>query len=278
MSKANNATIGFIGGGNMASSLIGGLLQGGQAAEQIYVAEPNTAQQQTLAENFGIQLAAHASQIIQHCDCIVLAVKPQIMQAVINDFRDSLAAHKPLFISIAAGIQEHTLARWLGNDHAIVRCMPNTPALIQLGATALFANTQTSDQQKALAESILATAGITLWLEQESEMDAVTAISGSGPAYFFLVIEALQAAGEKLGLSPEQSRLLSIQTAVGASRMAQADSEPASVLRQRVTSKGGTTERAIATFLDGDLPALFQAATTAAYTRSQELALELDTD
>ncbi len=179
---------------------------------------------------------------------------------------------QPLVISIAAGIRTPDLARWLGADTAIVRAMPNTPALVQSGATGLFANAHVRDQQRDLAETILRAVGLTLWVEQEDQLDLVTALSGSGPAYFFLVMEALQEAASKLGLPAETARLLALQTAFGASRMALESDEDAAALRQRVTSPGGTTEQALRVLEEGGLRNLMEQALTAAARRSRELA------
>jgi pyrroline-5-carboxylate reductase len=176
-----------------------------------------------------------------------------------------------LIISIAAGITEPDLRNWLGGDLAIIRCMPNTPALIGCGATGLFANSFVNKDQRQIADAILSAAGITVWVDDEKLLDSVTALSGSGPAYFFLVIEILQKIGEELGLTPEQARQLTLQTAVGATRMAQQSDESAAVLRKRVTSPGGTTERAIEILQSGGIEKLFSKALTGAYTRCEEL-------
>lgn len=267
--------IGFIGGGNMARSLIGGLIQDGYSASAIHVCDPDPVQRERLQTQFNIKAEANASAIIGRSECLVLAVKPQLMQTVITEVRALTARNNPLLISIAAGIRVATLEKWLQRRAPIVRCMPNTPALIQTGATALYANPQITDEQGDIAETLLRSVGLTLWLQDESLLDAVTALSGSGPAYIFLVIEAMQAAGIALGLNPEHSRLLSLQTAFGAAKMALEDKEPVSTLRERVTSKGGTTERALEVFRDGKLPELFLQAMTAACKRSQELADQL---
>ncbi len=268
--------IGFIGGGNMARSLIGGLLQDGYSAAAIQVCDPDPSQRERLRAQFNLKAETKASAIIDRCECLVLAVKPQIMQTVITEIRDLTAPDNPLLISIAAGIRVATLEKWLQRKAPIVRCMPNTPALIQTGATALYANPQITEEQGDIAETLLRSVGLTVWLEDESLLDAVTALSGSGPAYIFLVIEAMQAAGIALGLSPQHSRLLSLQTAFGAAKMALEDKESVSILRERVTSKGGTTEKALEVFRSGQLPELFLQAMTAACKRSQELADLLD--
>jgi pyrroline-5-carboxylate reductase len=268
-------SVGFIGGGNMARSLIGGLIQDGYSPSAIQVCDPDAAQRERLLAQFNIKAETNATAILDRCECLVLAVKPQTMHAVIAEIRDRTARANPLLISIAAGIRVATLEQWLRREAPIVRCMPNTPALIQTGATALYANPRITEQQGDIAETLLRSVGLTVWLQDETLLDAVTALSGSGPAYIFLVIEAMQAAGIALGLSPEYSRLLSLQTAFGAAKMALEDKEAVSILRERVTSKGGTTERALEIFRNGQLPELFLQAMTAACRRSQELADEL---
>jgi pyrroline-5-carboxylate reductase len=273
-----HAVIGFIGGGNMARSLIGGLIQDGYPAGYIRVCDPDPAQRERLQGLYGLTVEPAADRIIAESDSIVLAVKPQSMREVITDIRRLRGQRNPLFVSIAAGIRLTTLERWLQQKSAIVRCMPNTPALIRTGATVLCANAHVDKEQRNSAETLLRSVGLALWIEDENLLDAVTAVSGSGPAYIFAVIEAMQAAAESLGLSPEHSRLLCLQTAFGAAKMALEDSEPVGMLRQRVTSKGGTTEKALGVFAQGNLPELFRQAITAACERSQQLAQELDRD
>lgn len=270
-------TIGFIGGGNMARSLIGGLLQDGYDPSKIRVCDPAPEQRQRLKQAFDIQISADAANMLPGCDCIVLAVKPQVLHSAIEPIRNQLAEIRPLIISIAAGIRVNSIRRWLASDNlAIVRCMPNTPALIQAGATGLYANAAVTESQRDFAESVLRAVGLTLWLDDESLIDAVTAVSGSGPAYIFLVIEAMQNAAESLGFSPEQSRLLCLQTVFGAAKMALEDTEPVARLREQVTSKGGTTEKALETLQQGGLIDLFKKAISAAHNRAEELAAQLD--
>lgn len=269
-------TIGFIGGGNMARSLVGGLLQDGYDPLRIRVCDPAPEQRQRLKQAFDIQISADAANMLPGCDCVVLAVKPQVLHSAIDPIRTQLAELKPLIISIAAGIRVSSIQRWLKSDLAIVRCMPNTPALIQAGATGLYANAAVTESQRDFAESVLRAVGLTLWVNEESQIDAVTAVSGSGPAYIFLVIEAMQTAAESLGLSPEQSRLLCLQTVFGAAKMALEDAEPVSRLREQVTSKGGTTEKALEVLQQGGLVDLFREAITAARERAEALAVQLD--
>jgi len=221
---------------------------------------------------------------VQSVDIIILAVKPQQLAQVCTEIAASVAKTRPLIISIAAGVLSKDIESWLNQNQdkqsslALVRCMPNTPALVQSGATALFANKHVSNEQKTLAESILRAAGLTLWLENESDMDAVTALSGSGPAYFFLVIDAMEKAGIQLGLDENTAHLLAIQTAFGASKMALESNDSPETLRKKVTSPGGTTEKAIGILQDGQLEALFAKALEGARDRSIELAQILGND
>ncbi len=271
----NSNTIAFIGGGNMARSLIGGLIQDGTAPEQIWVSDRNAEQLQALQQRFGIHTSSDNLTAAAEADVLVLAVKPQVLHSVASELQALVQQRQPLVISVAAGIREQDLNRWLGGNVAIVRCMPNTPALIQTGASGLYANAQVSASQRDQAESILRAVGIALWLEHEAQMDAVTALSGSGPAYFFLFMEAMQNAAQALGLSADQAKLLTLQTALGASKMALESEEDCAVLRQRVTSPGGTTERALNSFEHDDLRASVQRALNAACERSRELADQL---
>ena len=267
-----NIKIGFIGGGNMTRSLIGGLIADGFGAERIYVSDPDEQQLTALRTRFPVHTATDNEATVRAADVLELAVKPQVMHAVTTALSATAQTHRPLIISIAAGVREVDLQRWLGGGLAIVRAMPNTPALVQSGAAALYANDQVSAGQRSRAESILRAVGMTLWLTDESQMDAVTALSGSGPAYFFLIMEALEAAGVRLGLDAASARLLTLQTAFGAAKMALESQEGAGELRVRVTSKGGTTEQALKVLTEGGLPALLDKAVTAACERSRELA------
>ncbi|HEB81492.1 MAG TPA: pyrroline-5-carboxylate reductase [Gammaproteobacteria bacterium] len=275
------STIGFIGGGNMAASLIGGLLKAGYRATDIMVAEPDGERRQLLAQQFGIQTSGE-NNAVTRCDSIVLAVKPQIIRTVCESL-DTSRAGDALYISIAAGIRSTDINRWLGGENnapadrgrAIVRCMPNTPSLLQCGAAGLFANARVSAQQKQQAEEILGAVGMVIWVDDETQLNAVTAVSGSGPAYFFLLMEAMQQAGEKLGLPANTARQLTIQTALGAARMASENTTPPATLREQVTSKGGTTEAAIRSFQADGFEQMVERALQAASKRSQELAEEL---
>ena len=267
-----NKTITFIGAGNMSRSLISGLIQD-QAELSIRISDPDEAQLQSLQTGMlGISAFTDNNEAIMNADIIVLAVKPQIMQLVCESIRNTVQESKPLIISIAAGVGIENMNQWLGGGQlAIVRCMPNTPALVQSGMTGLYANSKVNEEQHDLAESILRAVGSTLWLDSEDKIDAVTAVSGSGPAYYFLVMEAMQNAAQKLGLSADDARLLVLQTAFGAAKLALESSDDAGALRQRVTSKGGTTEAALKKLIDGGLPELFDEALKAADDRSKEL-------
>ncbi|PTQ91147.1 pyrroline-5-carboxylate reductase [Agitococcus lubricus] len=264
-------TIGFIGAGNMASALVGGLLARGHHASQLALADSQISQLHAFGEQ-GIFTSTDNAEVVKKADILVLAVKPQVMAEVLKPLAPLVQAKQPIIISIAAGIPVASISRWLGGDLAIVRAMPNTPALVQSGATGLFASPQVNSQQRQQAETILNAVGLTLWVEEESLIDSVTAVSGSGPAYFFYVMEAMIHAGCQLGLDEKTARALTLQTALGAAQMAiTADVSPAE-LRRRVTSPGGTTERAIATFDAAAMKETFQHALTACAARGQELA------
>lgn len=263
--------ISFIGAGNMSRSLIGGLINDHYPATNISATDPDAEQRQLLATALGVNTYADNIDACAKADIVVLAVKPQIMATVCQQLAPALHKTKPLLISIAAGIQIQSLEKWLGSSQAIVRTMPNTPSLVGSGAAALFASKTVSDDQRQQAESILRAVGLTLWLEDEQQMDAVTALSGSGPAYFFLIMELMQNIGEKMGLSPEVSRLLTLQTGFGATKMALESELDCAELRRRVTSPGGTTEQAIDKLLDGNIDKLMDEALNAARERAIEL-------
>ncbi|MCK9564003.1 MAG: pyrroline-5-carboxylate reductase, partial [Bacteroidales bacterium] len=251
----STAIITFIGGGNMARSLIGGLVQKGFDPAAIRVSEPLAEARDALATDFGVTVFSDNGAACAGADLVVLAVKPQAMPAVAGGLAPALG-HRPVVVSIAAGIPVAALQQWLGANTPIIRCMPNTPALVHLGASGLFASALVSSGQKALAEQLFSAVGVMVWLDAEAEIDAVTALSGSGPAYFFLLMEAMQSAGETLGLSPATARQLTLQTALGAATMAAASDVGPDELRRRVTSPAGTTEKAIEAFMAGGLPAL----------------------
>lgn len=269
----------FIGAGNMARSLVGGLLANGWQGTQITLADPSPEVSAKFA-NLGPGLTFSTDNLaaISGADIIVLAVKPQVLQTVCRSLTLSFGSARPLIVSIAAGILITDIDRWLGGDFPIVRAMPNTPALVQSGATGLYANNAVNETQHALAESLLRAVGSTVWLPSEEQLNAVTALSGSGPAYYFLVMEAMQAAGEHLGLNTETAKLLSIETAFGAAKLALESEESPATLRENVTSKGGTTEQALLSLEQDGLRDLFIKAMSAAKQRAEELAKELGTD
>ena len=268
----------FIGAGNMASSIIGGLVSKGFSPKRITASDPLEATLERLKSVAPVRTTTDNLQAIADADVVVLAVKPQAMKAVLEPLAATLRQKRPLIISIAAGIEIRSIEHWLGGALPIVRCMPNTPALVQVGATGLYANAAVSDAQRQQADNILRAVGVALWVEKETQLDAVTAVSGSGPAYFFLVMEAMQTAGERLGLPADVARTLTLQTALGAAQMAVSSDVDAAELRRRVTSPNGTTERAIAAFEEGGLRDLFQRALQACNDRSEELARELGAD
>jgi pyrroline-5-carboxylate reductase len=267
---ATQPTFAFIGGGNMTRSLIGGLVLRGHAPARIAVAEPQAALREALAAEFGVSVLA-ANSALPAADVLVLAVKPQVMREVCAEIRAAIAARAPLVVSIAAGIRIAQLERWLGGAPAVVRAMPNTPALIGAGIAGLVANAAVSAHQRAQAEALLRAAGETVWIPAEALMDTVTAVSGSGPAYIFLLIEALQQAAEAQGLDAGTARALVVETALGAARMARAGTESAAALRQRVTSPGGTTQAALEVLEQGGFRRLVGEAIARATARGREL-------
>jgi len=269
----NAATVTFIGGGNMARSLIGGLVARGHPARTIHVAEPYAPFREALARDFFVHVHEDNIAAAARAAVWVVAVKPDVMRPVAEQLAELAQRQRPLLISIAAGITSHQLERWLGGELPIVRAMPNTPALIGAGATGLFANAQVSLEQRQLADELLSATGLTEWIDDEVLMDAVTAVSGSGPAYVFLLAEAMQAAGQAQGLPADVARALVVQTLSGAARMLAESGEPAATLRQRVTSPGGTTAAAIESFETGGFRQLVAQAIAAATRRGQELAL-----
>jgi pyrroline-5-carboxylate reductase len=267
----NIQKIGFIGGGNMASSLLSGLIASGHSPQHLWVSDINPDTLKALAQNLNVNTSTSNDTVINEVDVVVLAVKPQTLSFVAKSAAALIQQKKSLVVSIAAGINQHSLSQWLGADTAIVRCMPNTPALVLTGATALHANTKVTAEQRNLAENILRSVGIALWVKDESELDAVTAVSGSGPAYYFLLMEAMEKAALELGLSEVTARLLVQQTALGAAKIALESPESPEQLRKRVTSPGGTTQRAIETFEQGGFSELVSKALHAARDRSIEM-------
>lgn len=267
-----NQKIGFIGAGNMARSLIGGLISSGVKNESLFATDLSDDACQALSKDFSIQTFVDNQKLVDECDVIVFAVKPQVLKTVATALK---AKESALYITIAAGIPSESLNNWLGSNKAVVRSMPNTPSLVLSGASGLFANTEVSGEQKEIAESILRAVGLTVWVENEVQLDAVTAVSGSGPAYFFMVMEAMEKAGVELGLSAETARLLAIQTGFGSTKLALEMDDSPEDLRQKVTSPGGTTEQAIRMFEEQGLIDIFSKAMKAAHDRAEELAKEL---
>jgi pyrroline-5-carboxylate reductase len=270
----NIRRLAFIGGGNMAAALISGLTKRGLSNERLIVADPSEEQLQRLARDFGVKTAADNVSAVQGAEVVVLAVKPQQMRSVALSLAPHLAAACPLVISVAAGIPHAALARWFGSKIPVIRTMPNRPALNGFGATGLYAPAGVGAAYRALAEAIMAAVSATVWVEHESQMDTVTALSGSGPAYFFLLMEALEAAAHERGLPWEVAHRLTLETAFGAAQMARHSSDSLATLREQVTSKGGTTAAALEVLDAAGLRAIVGHAVAAADRRSAELAAE----
>jgi pyrroline-5-carboxylate reductase len=264
--------IAFLGGGNMAGALLGGLLRTGvTTATQVQVVEVNPGRCAQLHKQFGVTTAAEPSAALSAVEVVVLAVKPQQMRAACAALAPHLAA--PLILSVAAGVRAADLARWLGTQR-IVRAMPNTPALIGCGITGLVALPAVSAAQRDAAARIVQAVGQAVWLDAETQLDAVTALSGSGPAYVFYFIEALLEAGAAMGLNETQTRLLAVETFAGAAALAAASPEPVTTLRAQVTSKGGTTAAALAVLEQAQVKEAIVAAVRAAEQRARELGEE----
>ena len=270
----------FIGGGNMATALIGGMKKQGFSAAGMQVVEPFDAAREKLTETFGIRCVPAIDTAALNCEVLVLAVKPQQMKEALAPIRNETAGklNGQLVISIAAGLCLADIGRWLGGQGRLVRAMPNTPALIGAGITGLFADAAVDREGRDTAEKILRAVGRTLWVNDEALMDVVTAVSGSGPAYVFYFIEALQNAGVGLGLPAETARLLAIETFLGASRLAETSEESVGMLRERVTSKGGTTAAALDAFATAGLAAAIATGVDAATARGRELCDQLGKD
>ena len=266
--------IAFIGCGNMAQSLIGGMIANGTSGGNIAVADPSDTATAVAEKKWSVTVAANNNEAVSDTDVVVLAVKPQQMQTVLTGIADHLTDQ--LLVSIAAGIQTKDMLNWANTSQvAIVRCMPNTPALLQCGATGLFAASNVTSEQRKIAEEILNAVGLTAWVDQESQLDAITALSGSGPAYFFLMIEAMTEAATELGLNKDLAIQFATQTALGAARMTtESDVEPAQ-LRKNVTSPAGTTEAALNSFNNNNFTEIVAQAMQAADKRAGELGREL---
>jgi pyrroline-5-carboxylate reductase len=270
----NIRKLAFLGGGNMAAALISGLTKRGLPAERLVVADPSQEQLARLVRDYTIRTAADNAGAVQGAEVVVLAVKPQQMRAVALGLAPHLASPKPLVISVAAGIPHASLARWFGPHIPVIRTMPNRPALNGFGATGLYAPASIGAAYRALAETIMAAVSATVWVEHESQMDTVTALSGSGPAYFFLFMEALEAAAHERGLPTDIAHRLTLETAFGAAQMARHSTDSLATLREQVTSKGGTTAAALEVLNTAGLRAIVAHAVAAADRRSAELAAE----
>lgn len=272
----NNLKITFVGGGNMAAALIGGLAGNLTAANNIHVIDINTDTLEKLQQQFGVTTSEKIDATVATSDVIVLAVKPQQMKAVVAQLLPHVKAQ--LVLSIAAGIRAVDLSRWLGGHNAIVRTMPNTPALIGKGVTGMVASAGVSKDQLAAADAIMCAVGETVWLDDEKLIDSVTAVSGSGPAYVFYFIEAMQEAAQEMGLTAEQGNALAISTFIGAAQLAAQSTDPIAVLRERVTSKGGTTYAALTCMEDNRVKQSIISAMKAAAARGQALGEEFGRD
>jgi len=270
----NKTVIGFIGAGNMAYALIKGLLNNGFDASQINISDPNEELLLNRESELKVTTYSDNTSLLSNSDIIFFAVKPQVLSSVCLELK-GVVKSKHLFVSIVAGIRSSDINRWLGGNFALIRTMPNTPALFQSGVTGLFANEVVDNEQKSLVESILSSVGECFWVNEEKLIDAITAISGSGPAYFFLLMESMKQAGMALGLDEETANSLSIQTAYGASLMANKTGKDSRTLRTEVTSPNGTTQSAIESFQDQNFEGIVANATRAAYDRARELSNEL---
>jgi len=264
--------VGFIGAGNMARALAGGLIQNGWQKSRLALADPDPNQCLGAQQALGVPVHADNATLAATADILVLAVKPQALAEVARSIRAAVQSKRPLVISVAAGVRLVDLARWLGSELPIVRVMPNTAALVGSGASGMYANSFVTSEQRNEAESILRAVGVAIWVEDESLMDVVTAVSGSGPAYFFLAMEALEEAAIESGLPAPQARLLALETAYGAAKMALEGHEEPALLRQRVTSPGGTTEQAVRVLEERGIRTMFRDAVRAAIQRADELA------
>ncbi|MDG1905333.1 MAG: pyrroline-5-carboxylate reductase [Arenicella sp.] len=281
--------IGFLGGGNMSSAIIGGLVgetslgatqfskkSGVFSPNQIFVHDRNAAKNEALCAAFGITAFASAEQLIEAVDVLIIAVKPQGFKTAVIANLDTISLKKPLIISLAAGVRTKSIQAWVDAPLAIVRAMPNTPALIGEGATGLFATSNTSSVHKELADSIMSTVGLSIWVDSESDIDTVTALSGSGPAYFMLLLESMIAAAIKAGLDEDSAKILAVQTARGSALLVAASDKPLTRLRSDITSPKGTTEQAVNSFASSNLDGIVEQAFEAARLRAIEIADELE--
>ena len=266
--------IAFIGAGNMANALITGLVADGVDPKNIWASDPSDKNLTALENKFGIQTSFDNKTVISNADIVVLAIKPQIMKDVCQAVTAAVKDFSPMIISIAAGIQVEHLSSWLGSKAAIVRAMPNTPSLIKAGATGLFANEYVTEDQKSIAEEIMRAVGVAIWVDEEIQMDYVTALSGSGPAYFFRIMEAMEKTACEMGLSAKTAHILTLQTALGAAKLAMESNDTLSTLREKVTSPGGTTEKGLAALNEAGIDSTINKTLVAAKVRAAELAKE----
>lgn len=265
----------FIGAGNMAGAIFKGLLAKGYPADAITATATDADHLQALKQNLQIHVSTDNLAAVADAEVVVLAVKPQVMQSVCREIAPLVSRTRPLIISVAAGLQAETLNAWLGGEHAIIRCMPNTPSLVGAGASGLFALPSVKAEQRGFADQLLSGVGLAEWVDQELLLDVVTAISGSGPAYFFMIFEAMEKAAVEMGMPADAARRLILQTGLGAVRMAQETGEEPAQLKRNVMSPKGTTERAIHTFEAEGMEAMFLKAMQACADRADELAKEL---
>ena len=261
-----------VGCGNMGTSLIGGLIANGHPTACLFGVDPDESQRREVTTRYAIHTASAPAEGVPGSGVVVLAVKPQAVRSALAEVKETLQAERPLILSVAAGIRTGAISNALGGRCPVVRAMPNTPALLRSGATGLYAAAEVSASQRETAIQIMQAVGVAVWFDDESLLDSVTAVSGSGPAYFFLVVELLEKIAVDMGLSREQARLLSVETTLGAARMLKETGEDAATLRQRVTSPGGTTEKALQILKEGGLEQLLRRALTACRDRSAELA------
>lgn len=260
----------------MARALMLGLIAVGYSPTKLTASNPPNDELQVFQQQFGIRLVHDNCEAVQGADIVILAVKPNVLPQVCKEIKDRIIRTQPLIISIAAGVTTRALSRYLGSSLAMIRAMPNTPAAVSAGATGLFSNEKTTTEQKNQAEALFRAVGITVWVDNENEMDLITAVSGSGPAYYFLMMEAMQETAQRMGLKSKSARLLSLQTVLGAARLAMESQHDVSELRRSVTSPHGTTEAAIRVFEQGKLKQLFEDAVGAAFRRARELAQEIE--
>ena len=264
--------VGFIGGGNMARAIAGGLLRGGMHATDIYIAEPLEAQRERLRKELkGVQVSEDNAMIAAECEVLLFAVKPQILKPVCTELASTAQASKPLIVSIAAGPKVDNIDDWLGGGLRVVRVMPNQPALIDQGVSALYANARADDPSRRLAEAIMSAVGEVVWVSEEKDIDSVTALSGTGPAYVYLLVDVMIRAGIDYGLNAETARTLAVETARGASALAAAETESMAAMIDRVRSPGGTTQAAFEYLDSVDVRGIFSRAIEAARHRAEEL-------